>query len=263
MTGEEVAANWFSTYHYITYLFILFVLMVVYYQWKWAKVCKENIQVLVAQQGGGGAFHLAPKEGGVVKIEDSKTQTTRVWPVNELATIDILYPGVGFIPGFLQKTIRLAIVNEGDWEPMLNRSPHRENIASPDIVSFLKTLAEESNDEDAKKKIEKVLSGIRTGPTREMIADPALLGSLEKSSVLRVLATVSDELTDAMRSVNTRLSKLVSLNPTVVYIGLGLAVIVAVVLAFFQIPQAKEIKEMADDVNQIKQSLGIQTPPAP
>lgn len=262
MTGEEIQVNWFSTYHYVTYLFILFVLLVVWCQWKWAKICKENIEVLVAQQGGGGAFMLAPKEGGTVEITNPKTKITRVWPINELATIDILYPGVGFVPAFLQKTIRLAIVNEGDWEPMLNRSPHQEKIASPDIVAFLVDLAKEAN-EATKKSIEQILKGVRTGPTREMIADPAILGGLEKSSVLKALATVSDELTDALRAVLTKLSKVVNLNPTIVYIGLGLAVILSAVMIFLVFPVVSGLEELIDEVAKIKQSLGIQTPPAP
>jgi len=259
MTGEEVQVNWFSTYHYISYMFILFSLMVAYCQYKWSKTCNENILVLVAQQGGGGSYKLAPKEGGKVTITDTKTKDVRVWPINELATIDVLYPGVGFIPAFLQKTIRLAIVNEGDMEPLLNRSPHRTNIASPDIVEYIKVLAESATD-DKKKEVEDVLKRIKTGPTREMIADPALLGSLEKSSILKALATVSDDLTEALRAVLARLSKVAGINPSIVYIGLGLAVILSAVVIFLLYPTVSGVEELAEDVNMIKQSLGIQTP---
>ena len=117
--------SWFTPFHYIVYLGVLVIGMVVYYQWKWSKVCKENIQLLVARTGGGGDFMLAKKDGGQVTLENKESGVTRTWMINELATIDVLYPGVGFIPAFLQKTIRMAILNEGDWEPMLNRSPHR------------------------------------------------------------------------------------------------------------------------------------------
>lgn len=238
--------SWFTPFHYIVYLGTLFVAMVVYYQWKWAKICKNNIQVLVAQQGGGGAFELAPKEGGSVTLKQG--ETTRTWMINELATIDVLYPGVGFIPSFMQKTIRMAIVNEGDWEPMLNRSPHRENIASPDVVDFLEVLASENP--ALATRIHNVASRLSTGPTRELIADPAALGSLMSSTVMKALATVSNDLMDVLKSVNEKLGKKVGLSPMFVYIGLGLAVALAAVAAYMAFSQGSDIKL-------IKEALGI------
>ena len=102
------------------YMGIPFVLMIFWFQWKWAKDCNKYIRVLVAQKSGGGAYKLAPKEGGEISITNPADGSTRTWPVNELATIEVPYPGVGFVPAFMQKTIRMAIVSEGDWEPMLN-----------------------------------------------------------------------------------------------------------------------------------------------
>lgn len=239
----------------LLYLGIPFVLGVFVMQWKWARTCERYIRVLVAQKGGGGEFRLAPKEGGEVTITDDNTGSVRTWPVNELATIDVLYPGVGFVPSFMQKTIRLAIVNEGDWEPMLNRSPHRKKVASPDVVEFLKHIAE-GEDENFKvstkgsEEITKFLTDISTGPTREMIADPSVLGNLMKTSVLRALATVSNDLTDAMKSLNNRLSKVASANPMVVYIGLGLSLILLGVVVYLVLP-------LVDAIETINQSLGI------
>jgi len=238
--------SWFTPFHYIVYLGTLLVVMVVYYQWKWAKICKNNIQVLVAQQGGGGSFELAPKEGGSVTLKQG--ETTRTWMINELATIDVLYPGVGFIPAFMQKTIRMAIVNEGDWEPMLNRSPHRENIASPDVVDFLEQLAAENP--ALALRIQSVASRLSTGPTRELIADPAALGSLMSSTVMKALATVSNDLMDVLKSVNDKLGKKVGLNPMFVYIGLGLAIALAAAAAYMAFSQSS-------DIGLIKEALGI------
>ena len=215
---------------------IPFVLMIFFFQWRWAKTCANNIRVLVAQKGGGGAWQLARKEGGQITITNSQDDSVRTWPINELATIDVLYPGVGFVPEFMQKTIRLAIVNEGDWEPMLNRSPHREKIASPDVVKFLTSLAEKSSDEETKKEISKMADGLATGPTREMISDPAVLGSLMKSGVLKALATVSNDFLDILKSVNTKLSRVVGANPIIVYIGLGLSVVLLAILIYLVMP---------------------------
>jgi len=255
-----VEAQYFMPWHIGLYLFVVFVVMVVYYEWKWAKTCKNNIQVLVAQQGGGGDFFLAPKAGGQVTIKNSQTDEERTWALNELATIEVPYPGVGFVPAFLQKTIRLAIVNEGDWEPMLNRSPHREKIASPDVVEFLQALAEDT--EDAKKKavITKMVKGLATGPTREMIANPATLGDLMRSSVMKALATVSTDLVDLLKDVNAKLGKVVGPNPMIVYIGLGLVIILLAFTLFQIMPIVSSIGdlgELSDKLDTIMKALGV------
>jgi len=231
------------------FLGIPFVLLVFYLQWKWAKTCSNNIQVLVAEKGGGGSWKLAPKRGGQITIHDPNTDDVRTWAVNELATIDVLYPGVGFVPDFLQKTIRLAIVNEGDWEPMLNRSAHRKKVASPDVIAFMQELAKQGNSK-TKVAIEKFISNISTGPTREMIADPATLGSLMRSEVLRALAVVSNDLVDTLKAVNTRLARFTGLNPIVVYIGLGLVVILTIYVVF-------QIAQIVPALNAIQRALGV------
>jgi hypothetical protein len=237
---------WFDGFHIAMYLFIVFVIMVVYYQWKWAQVCKKNIQILVAQQGGGGSFELAPKDGGTATLKQG--DNIRTWAINELATIDVLYPGVGFIPAFMQKTIRMAIVNEGDWEPMLNRSPHRENIASPDVVNFLREIGN-SNPQLA-SRINTVIGKLSTGPTRELVADPAMLGNLRSSTVMRALATVSNDLMDSLKSINQRLSKIGGITPTAFYVGIGILAVAIGVVAFL-------IYKNSSDIGLIKTALGI------
>ena len=257
-----IEAQYFMPWHIGLYLFVVFVLMVVYYQWRWAKTCKNNIQVLVAQQGGGGDFFLAPKAGGEVTIKNPHTDDVRTWPVNELATIEVPYPGVGFVPQFLQKTIRLAIVNEGDWEPMLNRSPHRDKIASPDVVEFLKSLAEDTGDTKKKATIAKMVKGLSTGPTREMIADPAILGNLMRSSVMKALATVSTDLVELLKSVNAKLGKVVGPNPMIVYIGLGLIIILLAFTLYQIMPVMSsigDIGDLSDKLDAIMKALGVVT----
>jgi len=217
------------------YLGIPFVLMIFYFQWQWARTCNKNIQVLVAQKGGGGAYKLAPKDGGHVAITQGDG-TTRVWPINELATIDILYPGVGWVPAFLQKSIRLAIVNEGDMEPMLNRSPHRTKIASPDVVALLEEIAKGAATPELADQINKFLEGVSTGPTREMIADPSTLGSLMRSMVMNALATVTDDLMEALKGVRAQLARVAGINSLYVYGGLGL-IIILVGFVIYQLMQ--------------------------
>lgn len=254
---DTISLMWFQPWHYFLYLFVLFVLMVVYFQWSWAKTCRENIQVLVAQTGGGGDFKLAPKSsGGEISLTNPDSNTVRTWAINELATIEIPYPGVGFIPTFLQKTIRLAIVNEGDWEPMLNRSPHMKMVASPDIVEFLTELGQVV-DAPMKKRIDKVLKEVSTGPTREMIASPAVLGNLIHEKITEALITVNKEIFDKLAGFMNRLNKLV--NPIVVYIGLGL-IIIGIAFIIYQLVNMPEVKSSADILNKldaIEKALGI------
>ncbi len=238
----------------LLFLGIPFVLMVFYLQWKWARTCSRNIRVLVAEKSGGGAWELAPKDGGHVSIRNPQTNEVRTWPVNELATIDVLYPGVGFVPAWMQKTIRMAIVNEGDWEPLLNRSPHRERIASPDVVEFLRGIAEKNpKTADA---INTFLGELSTGPTREMVADPAALGNLMRSGVLKALATVSDDLLDTLKHIQVQLARFAGLNGMIIYIGLGLNLVLTAFL-LYQVMQGGLGAGMVEKVDAIYKALGI------
>ena len=143
MTPEAINA-WFTPFAYIVYLGSLLFGMIGYYQWKWSKVCKMKVLVLVQRADGHGDFELADSSGGQVTLVNPRTKTNQVWPINELATIAVPYPGVGFVPLFLQKTIRMVIVREDDWEPMTNRSRDMEMIASPAILGnlFLEKIME-------------------------------------------------------------------------------------------------------------------------
>ena len=255
--AEVIKLMWFQPWHIMGYLFVVFVLMVLFYEWRWANTCSNNIQVLVAKMGGGGDFQLAPKSsGGQISLTNPNSNTVRTWPINELATIEIPYPGVGFVPTFLQKTIRLAIVNEGDWEPMLNRSPHMDKIASPDIVEFMNELLPKITDQTLKMRLEKLLKEVSTGPTREMIASPAVLGNLINEKITEAVMTVNKEIFDRMEGFMRKLNKLV--NPMVVYIGLGLALF-GIFFIIYQLASMSEVGSSAEvmkKLDAIEKALG-------
>lgn len=260
------------------FLGVPFVLLVFFLQYKWAKVCDTKIQVLVAQKAGSGRFFLASKDGGQVTITNPETQNTQTWPINELATIEVPYPGVGFVPRFMQKSIRMAVVNEGDWEPILNRSPHRTMVASPDVVAFVRELgtaferdiarlAGEDNPKSVGKlnaKIEAFLSKVSTGSTREIVADPAALGNLRRSDVLRTLATVSTDLMDKLNDILRRLSGTTRMSPAIVYIGLGLVVILSIFAVYQVSKTSSSVSDLKDRVGTIQSAMGIAVPtPSP
>lgn len=236
------------------FLGIPFVLMVFYFQWRWARTCDRNIQVLLAQQSGGGRYFLAPKEGGSVSITNPHTNTIRAWAINELATIDITYPGVGFVPKFLQKTIRLAILNEGDWEPLLNRSPHMKNVASPDLVLAFQAIAERAN-EATEKEITNLLANVATSPTREMIASPAVLGNLMFERISELAVTVAKDIVNPLQEAIKKLGQ--RINPTIVYILLGLNLVLVAFIIIKVLPVISGLEKLSIDISLIKQALGV------
>ena len=238
---DAAAVNtYFDSFHFITYLFVVLVAMIVYYQWKWTRDRKNNIRVLIVKAGGGGEFSLAPIDGGPVTITNPETNLTRVWPVNELATIEVPYPGDAFIPLIFQKSIRMAIVSEEDWEPLLNRSPHHTRVASPDVIVALEELATNvveifRNDTEAAEAMADEIRGLvddtYTGPTREMIASPAVLGNLKKESVTAALATINKEVFDKLDGLFKRLNNMI--NPTIVYILLVVSIVASIGVGVF------------------------------
>jgi len=244
---EQVSVLLPSIGRAVLFLGIPFILGIFFLQWKWARDCANNIRVLIAEEIGGGRFIMVPKSGGSLTLKNPHDNTTKMWAVNELATIEVLYPGIGFVPAFMQKTIRMAIVSEGDWEPLLNRSPHLRRVASPDMIVALEKLAEISEPQ-TKERILGLLEGISTAPTREMIASPAVLGNLIHEKVTEVAVTVAKDimnpLTEAIKKLGQRI------NPMIVYIGLGLAVIL---LGFV----IMKVLPLVEDVELIKQALGI------
>jgi len=134
---EETALFWFSTPMIFIYLIIIAFIGIACLQWKWSKTAQNNVMVLVKRADGHGDYVLVPQKAGSVAMKEKQGDTIRLWPINEMSTIDVPYPGIGMIPLFLQKKIRMTIVDEEDWEPLLNRSIGKRLIASPAILGNL------------------------------------------------------------------------------------------------------------------------------
>lgn len=236
------------------------IIIAIYAQYSWWKTCTTKIKVLEVKNAGGSKVSYVAREGSDVTIENKDMGITKTWPINQLATIPMPYPELGILPRWLQREIQTVILHEGDIEPLLNRSPHREKIMSPDMVKVLLSIADKC-DEDVRSELTKLVSNVSTGPTRELIANPAIMGDLKASGVMKALATVSNDLLEALKNINKRLSMFVSLNPTYVYIGLALAVILSGVSIYFSqqasVGASANLTDMANKVNAIYNSLGI------
>jgi len=133
----EETIFWTSMPMMLIYLVIIVLLGIGYLQWKWGRTARNNVLVLVKRADGHGDYVLVPQKAGSVAMKEKQGDTIRLWPINEMSTIDVPYPGIGMVPLFLQKTIRMTIVDEEDWEPLLNRSIGKRLIASPAILGNL------------------------------------------------------------------------------------------------------------------------------
>ena len=261
MTGADVNA-WFTPFHYFVYLGIILIGMILSYQWKWAQKVDKYVKLIVVKPDGSSDTDYALKEGSSVAITNPKTGTVKLWPITDVATIEMLYPGDGFIPVFLQKKIRTTIVDENDWEPLLNRGAYSDNVASPDVKAKLREIAETLDEEDKTRKQLLALSeGLKTAPTREMIGSPAILGNIAKEKVSELAVTVAKDVMNPLQEAIKKLGK--QLNPTIVYIGLGLVAIL-LVYAVFQLQMVSntgigdvDIGKLTKDVELIKQALGV------
>lgn len=210
----------------------------------WERTCRLKIKIIQVKTAGGTDIHYADKEGDSVTLSNPKTGWTGTWPISSLATIPLPYPDLaGLLPRFLQREIQTAIFVEGDLEPLLNRSAHRENVASPNVVNTLAdAMAMLPTTEDGVElaaKIKDVLDHTATSPTRELVASPDWLGSLRKSTALKALASVSDDLIEALKQIRNQLARFAGLNSMIVYIGLGLIIILQGVSLYYTIQATK------------------------
>lgn len=206
----------------------------------WERTCRTKIKVILVKTAGGTDPHLADKEGDSVTLSNPRTGWSGTWPINDLATIPLPYPDLaGILPRFLQREIQTAIFVEGDLEPLLNRSAHRDNVASPNVVNALQEALEMLPDtaEGGKliAQIQNVLEHTATSPTRELVASPDWVGSLRKSTALKALASVSDDLMEALKQIRNQLARFSGLNSTYVYIGLVLILVLMGVNLFYTI----------------------------
>ncbi|MBU2249375.1 MAG: hypothetical protein KKD77_21685 [Gammaproteobacteria bacterium] len=253
MTGEELAANYFGPMNWALYILAMLVIMVLYYQWTWAKTRKHNVLLLVARADGHGDFMLAKQTGGCVALKNPNTSTTRVWPISELATVDVPYPGVGFVPAFLQKTIRLVVVDEKDWEPLLNRSPHLPMTASPDVQSRLTEIAALISEEKIKRLLLDFTGDLSATPTREMIASPAVLGNLIMEKVTEAVITVNKEVLDNLAAFAKRIGRV--LTPQTFYVGIGAVLIGIVFIAYYLMPLVETVDKMSEQIDAIETAI--------
>ena len=221
---------WGSLYRAWAIMGPMVVVMAVVAMFFWDRTCRLKLKVIQVKTAGGTIVHYADKEGDSVTLSNPKTGWSGTWPINSLATIPLPYPDLaGLLPRFLQREIQTAIVIEGDLEPLLNRSAHRENVASPNVVNTLRDALEmlpntvEGNKLSA--QINNVLEHTATGPTRELVASPDWVGSLRKSTALKALASVSDDLMEALKQIRNQLARFAGLNSTILYIGIGLILV--------------------------------------
>jgi translation elongation factor EF-1beta len=252
MTGAEVQANYFSPLNYFLYMFVIFALMIAYYQWQWHKKAKDCVKLVIVQPDGSSDVDYVPKEGNTVSITNKDTGLTKLWPITKLSTFDMLYPGDGFIPKFLQKKIRTTIVDGTDWEPMVNRGQYSDNVASPDVKAFIRDLAE-GLPEDKKATLIAYADSLVTAPTREMIASPAVLGNIAKEKISELAVTIAKDIVNPLNEAIKKLGQ--QINPMIVYIGFGL---IAIALVYLIIQQAQSgNSQIMEQLDKIKNALGI------
>jgi len=253
MTGADIQAAYFSPFHFILYLVLIFVALIIYYQWQWSKRCATSVRVLVVQPDGDTKTEYAPKSGNYVALRVPESNSVRLWPINKMSSVEMLYPGDGFIPTFLQKKIKTVIVDSEDWEPMLNRGSYAHNVASPDVVATIRDLADDYP--DAKSDLMELADSLSTAPTRDMVASPAVLGNIMKEKVSELAVTISRETFDKMEGFTRKLDRLP--NPLIIYVGLGaIAIMLAIVLVNLM-PAMSAVSELKAALTAIKVALGI------
>jgi len=222
----------------------------------WERTARLKVKVILVKTAGGTDVHYADKEGDSVTLNNPKTKWSGTWPISDLATIPLPYPDLaGLLPRFLQREIQTAIFVEGDLEPLLNRSAHRYNVASPNVVNALREalgmLPDNAEGDKLTAQMEGILANTATGPTRELVASPDWVGSLRKSTALNALASVSDDLMDALKQIRNQLARFSGLNSTYVYIGLVLIIILLSVNLYYAIETSNAgIASISPDVLQ-------------
>lgn len=253
MTGADIQATYFSPFMFIMYLVIIVVAMAVFYQWRWSRLCVTHVKILLVQPDGSTDTEYVHKTGNYVALKVPDSDSIRMWPINKLATIEVMYPGDGFIPNFLQKKIKMAVVDAEDWEPMLNRGSYSHRVASPDVVAVIRDLAEDYP--DAREDLETLANSLSTAPTRDMIASPSVLGNIMKEKVSEMAVTISKETFDRLEAVNKKLDK--QINPLIFYVVMGAVMVILVIMLVNILPSLSSFSSLADGIEAIKRALGV------
>jgi|TARA_Y100000310_G_scaffold76443_1_gene72922 hypothetical protein len=134
---------WLSVPAQLFYLLTMIVGVIVFWQWKWTRFCENNTLVWMRSAQGGIRRFAIPKIGNSIDIKTTDKDGNvigKVFPITEINTILVPYPGIGLVPTFLQKQIQLTILDEENWEPALNFNKNHKAIASP---TFLHNLINE------------------------------------------------------------------------------------------------------------------------
>jgi len=257
MTGADIQATYFSPFMFILYLLIIVAVMIVYYQYVWSKRCNNSVKVLVVMPDGSTDTAYAPKQGNYVALPVPGSNTVRLWPINKLSSVEVLYPGDGFIPKLFQKKIKMVVVDAEDWEPMLNRGSYSHHVASPDVRDSIRDLADDYAKDypEVSSELSELANGLSTAATRDMVASPAVLGNIMKEKVSELAVTISRETFDKLEGVTRKLDKMA--NPLVLYIGLAAIAIVMVVFLVNMQSALSEVTSMQADLDAIKQVLGV------
>ena len=150
---------------------------------------------------------------------------------------------------FLQRKIRTLIVDANDWEPLLNRGAYSEGVASPDVKERLRDIVASLPNGRERTLLLTLTDTLKTAPTREMVASPAVLGNIAKEKVSELAVTVAKDIMNPLQEAIKKLGR--QINPTILYIGLGLLLILCAYLAF-------QVGNLAGAIDAIKQSLGVQ-----
>ena len=238
----------------LLYLGILAIPAGIYLLWKWDKYCRDYIKVLMIKADGSSGPIYVKKSSSTSVVIKNKDGTGKLWALSELGCVDDLYPNMGIIPKWLQRPIKMTGLYEENMEPFINRSPHLDRVASPDVIDYLKQWFQLYGG-DKGGAMQKYLATLSTTPTRKVIASPAVLYNLLYEKVTEAVITVNKEMLESINQLARRIGKPIS--PTVFYVGVGAIIILQVFTIWQVLPALKGLGSSAVDIALIKQSLGI------
>jgi len=126
---------------------------------------------------------------------------------------------------------------------------------SPDVVSEIEYIMEDIKDENVIRQFKELLDGVSTGPSRELIASPALLGNTVMERVSEVAITVVKDVMDPITNIIKRLNDLVT--PKMFYVGIGAVLVAIAASTYFSYSLTANTTGLAEQIATIQQSLGL------